>query len=153
MRAPFFALALVACDPPPPVQPIPAASQSAVRATTGPTQNVDVRVEFEKTSDQYSSYISAFLTIPAMGVHAQLFAVPFPYGCARGETDASDELVVRCQSADGYAQASVRIENGHVIATARDYGRINADKTVKDLALPPNSTATVFTPPNFPEEH
>ncbi|HEX4514297.1 MAG TPA: hypothetical protein VH054_12195, partial [Polyangiaceae bacterium] len=63
------------------------------------------------------------------------------------------ELVVRCLGDDGMGAASVRLDGDHVVATARDYGRIAADKTVKDLALPPRSTATIFTPPKFPEAH
>jgi hypothetical protein len=158
MKRHIFALAFtfagIACDPPAPTQtPLPAASQTAQPQTQMPTRNIDVRIEFEPTSDTYGSYISAFLVIPSMGVHVQLFAVPFPYRCERGETDASDELVVRCLGDDGYGSASVRLDGGHVIATARDYGRITADKTVKDLALPPRSTATIFTPPKFPEAH
>jgi len=154
MKRLAIALALAACDPPTPTQtPLPAASQTQ-QQQRAPSQNIDVRVEFEPTSDAYASYISAFLVIPAMGVHFQLFAVPFPYQCVRGETDATDSLVVECRGDDGYGSASVRIDAaGHVVATARDYGRINADKTVKDLALPPNTTATIFTPPKFPEAH
>jgi hypothetical protein len=155
MKRLVLVIALVACDPPVPTQtpPPPGASQTAQTQTQTPTQNIDVRVEFEPTSDAYGSYISAFLVIPAMGVHAQLFAVPFPYRCEHGETDASDELVVRCLGDDGMGAASVRLDGDHVVATARDYGRIAADKTVKDVALPPRSTATIFTPPKFPEAH
>ena len=135
MKRLVFAVALVACDPP------------------APTQNIDVRVEFEPTSDAYASYISAFLVIPAMGVHAQLFAVPFPYRCMPGTSDASDVLVVQCNGDDGSASASVSVDHGHVIAVAHDYGRITAEKAVQDLALPPSTTATVFTPLKFPEAH
>jgi len=150
MRVAIVALALVACDPPVPTQaPLPASSQTQTQAP----QNIDVRVELDKTSDTYGSYISAFLVVPAMGVHLQLFSVPFPYQCMRGAADASDELAVECRGDDGFASASVRIDNGHVIATANDYGRIRADKTVKDLALPAGSTATLFAPPKFPEAH
>ena len=151
-----FAIAIACCDPPAPTQtPPPAASQTAQASTQTPTptRNVDVRVDFEQTSDPYSSYIAAFLTIPAMNVHLQLFTVPFPYGCMRGESDASDSLVVQCMGDDGMGSASVRIESGHVIAVARDYGRITSDKVVKDLALPPNTTATIFAPAKFPEAH
>jgi hypothetical protein len=152
MKRLVIAMTLVACDPPAPIQtPPPAASQTAQTQT--PAQNIDVRLEFEKTSDAYASYISAFLVIPAMEVHVQLFAVPFPYHCERGESDAGDELVVRCLGDDGFGSASVKLQDGHVIATARDYGRINADKTVKDLALPPRTTATIFAPPKYPAEH
>jgi len=151
MKRLVLAIALAACDPAAPTQtPPPAGSQTQ---TQTPAQNVDVRVEFEKASDTYSSYIAAFLVIPAMDVHAQLFSVPFPYQCSRGETDAGDELVVECRGDDGYASASVRLDHGHVIAVAHDYGRISADKTVKDLALPAGSTATIFTPGKFPEAH
>ena len=155
MRLVVFAIAIIACDPPPTQTPPPAASQAAQASTQTPTptQNIDVRVDFEHTSDQYSSYIAAFLTIPAMNVHLQLFAVPFPYGCTRGENDASDSLVVQCMGDDGMGSAAVRIENGHVIAVARDYGRISSDKVVKDLALPPSTTATIFAPAKFPDAH
>ena len=146
--------ALAACDPPAPTQtPVAAASHTASASPAAPTQNVDVRVEFEKTSDAYDSYISGFLDIPAMGVHLRLFTVPFPYECMRGETDASDALDVECRGDDGFGSAMVRVEGGHVIATANDYGRIRADKTVKDLALPPGSTATLFAPAKFPGAH
>lgn len=148
----FAVAAFVACDPPAPTQtPPPVASQT--HQTETPTQNIDVRIEFETTSDTYSSYISAFLVIPAMGVRIQLFTVPFPYQCMRGETDATDALVVECRGDDGYGSASVRLDHGHVIAVAHDYGRITAEKMVKDLALPPNTTATIFTPPKFPDAH
>lgn len=156
MKRALVVLALVACDPPAPTQtPPPAASKASSTATQtpSPTQNIDVRVEFERTSDQYDSYIVAFLTIPAMGVHVKLFTVPFPYGCSRDETDATDALAIRCLGDDSGGFATVRIENGHVIATSRDYGHIAADKTVKDLALPPNTTATIFTPGKFPDSH
>lgn len=153
MKRLALTLAIVACDPAAPTQtPPPAGSETQVPAQT-PARNVDVRVEFEKTSDAYSSYIAAFLVIPAMEVHVQLFSVPFPYQCMRGETDASDELVVECRGDDGYASAAVRLDHGHVIAVAHDYGRITAEKAVKDLALPPNATATIFAPPKFPEAH
>jgi hypothetical protein len=151
MRRALLAVALVCCDPPAPAQPPLAPSQNPT-PTRAPAQNIDVRLEFEKTSDAYSSYISAFLVIPAMEVHVQLFAVPFPYRCERAEPDAGDALVVRCLGDDGYGSASVRLDGGHVIATSRDYGRID-DKTVKDLTLPPNATATIFTPGKFPEAH
>lgn len=148
-----FVLALASCDPPAMTQtPPPVASQTPTQTQT-PAQNIDVRVDFEKTSDQYSSYIAAFLTIPAMNVHVQLFAVPFPYGCMRRETDASDALAFQCLGDDSGGFASVRIDGGHVIATARDYGHIGPEKIMKDLALPPNTTATIFSPPNFPSEH
>ena len=156
MRRFVFVLAITACDPPAPTQtPPPAASQSATAQTQtpAPTQNIDVRVDFEHTSDQYSSYIAAFLTIPAMNVRLQLFAVPFPYVCMRRETDASDALAFQCLGDDSGGFASVRIESGHVIATARDYGHIGPEKVVKDLALPPNTTATIFSPTKFPSEH
>jgi hypothetical protein len=113
-----------------------------------------VRVEFEHESDQYSSYIVAVLTIPAMGVHLPLFKVPFPYGCMRRDTDAgTDALAFMCLGDDSGGFASVRIDGGHVIATARDYGHIGAEKVLKDLALPPNVTATIFAPSKFPQEH
>jgi len=150
MRVAIVALALVACDPPVPTQtPLPASSQTQTQAP----QNIDVRVELDKTSDTYGSYISAFLVIPAMGVHLQLFSVPFPYQCMRGATDASDELAVECRGDDGFASASLRLDHGHVIVTANDYGRIHADRMIKDLALPAGSTVTIFAPPKFPEAH
>ena len=153
MRA-LVALALLACDPPATTQtPPPAPSQAHSQQPPGPTQNIDVRVEFEQTSDQYSSYIVAFLSIPAMAVRAQLFTVPFPYACMRRETDAGGALAFQCLGDDSGGLASVRIDGGHVIATARDYGRIGDEKIVTDLALPPSTTATIFTPAKFPEAH
>ena len=152
-RALAIPLFLLACDPPPAPTRTPTPTQKPAQTQT-PAQNIDVRVELESTSDAYSSYISAFLTIPAMNVHVQLFSVPFPYHCERGlEADASDALVVRCLGDDGLASLSVRLENGHVIAIAHDYARITADKTVKDLVLPPNTTATIYAPPKLPEAH
>jgi hypothetical protein len=149
-RALAVPLILFACDPPatPAQTPTPTPTQ-----TQAPTQNIDVRVELESTSDAYSSYISAFLTIPAMNVHVQLFAVPFPYQCSRGETDAGDGLAVECRGDDGKGSASVRLDHGHVVAIAHDYARITADKTVKDFTLPPNTTATIYAPAKFPEAH
>ena len=144
---------LAACDPPVPTHtPAPPVTQTQP-PTNAPTRNIDVRVEFEQGSDAYSPYIAAFLTIPAMNVRTQLFSVPFPYRCMRGATDAGDELAVQCRGEDGDASASVRLENGHVVAVAHDYAHIQADATVQDLALPPRTTATIYAPPKFPEAH
>ncbi len=83
----LLVLLLLACDPPPVTPTTPVASSQASAQAQTPTENIDVRVEFERTSDTYASYISAFLVIPAMAVHVQLFTVPFPYRCMRGESD------------------------------------------------------------------
>jgi hypothetical protein len=139
------------CTPEPTKTPTEAPAQTqAAKART----NVDARIDFEEGPDpDYgvdATSVRGVLVIPALSMRRKLFAVPFPYRCRRGESDAGDDLVVECQGDDGIAYARLRAEPGHVIVTARDYGRLDSQKIVDDIALPSGTTVTVFAPLKFP---
>jgi hypothetical protein len=142
---------LLACDPAPKQTPTLAPTQ-----TSAPThaQSIDVSIAFEEGHDAdfgpEGNSVRAFLVAPAIGLHKKLFAVSFPYRCGRGTTDAGDDLVVQCTGDDGNAYASIRLENGRIVIVARDYGRLELNKTREELALPPGVTATVFAPAKYP---
>ena len=151
-----FALLFVACAPEPaPTQtPAPARTQTQAAAPAART-NVDARIEFEEGrdpdfGDEGETSVRGVLVIPALSIRRKLFAVPFPYTCRRGESDAGDDLVIECLGDDGLAYARLRAEPGHVVVISRDYGRLDTAKIQDDIALPSGTTVTVFAPLKYP---
>jgi len=155
VRVLSFIVLLVACTPEPaPTQPLASTSSTApTRSAPAPT-NIDARVEFETGPDpdygEGSSSVRAILVVPALSVRKKLFAVPFPYTCRRGDSDAESGLVVECVGDDnGVARVSMHVEPGHIIVVSSDYARI--EKSTDDIPLPAGATATVFAPLKYPK--
>ena len=152
LRALALPLFVLACDPTPARTPTVAPTQTPTQM--GTPQTIDVSVAFEEGHDEdfgpQGNSVRAFLVAPAIGLHKKLFSVAFPYRCGRGTTDAGDDLVVQCTGDDGNAYASIRLENGRIVIVARDYGKLELNKTREEIALPAGVTATVFAPAKYP---
>jgi hypothetical protein len=149
---------LVACTPAATAEPAGASrtttAATASAAAPGPAA-VDARVEFEEGPDpaygEGASSVRAFLVVRALGIRRRLFAVPFPYRCGRGESDASADLVVQCTGDDGTAYAVVRVEAGALVVVARDYGQLDLQRAREEIPLPRGGVATVFAPASYPD--
>jgi hypothetical protein len=152
-RALAFPFVLLACETAPAQTPTQTPAQTPTQARTL-VQSIDVSVAFDEGHDEdfgpEGNSVRAYLVAPAIGLRKKLFAVSFPYRCGRGTTDAGDDLVVQCTGDDGNAYASIRLENGRIVIVARDYGKLDLNKTREEIALPAGVTATVFAPAKYP---
>ena len=154
MKRALLALLLLACDPAaPPASPTPAPSPTPTPAATPTPQNVDVRVDFDEGPDpdygQNTSSVRAWLVVPSLGVRKKVFTVPAPYTCGRG-AGVGPNLVVECKGSDDSASVNVHVEGPTVVVVARDYGRIDQQRTRDEIPLPRGATATLFAPARFP---
>ena len=152
MRAAAFLLMLAACAPEPAPPTPPATPAAPVTARAASPRAVDARIDFEEGDDpdfgENTKSVRAFLVVQALGIRKKLFAVPYPYTCGRGEAGA--DLMIQCKSEDGSADATVRIEPATIVVIARDYGRLELQRTHDEIPLPPGATATVFAPARYP---
>ncbi len=138
---------VVACEPPPTVQvtaPVaPASAQTPIA--------IDARLELEEGPDpsfgEGATSVRAVLVVAALQTHKQLFAVPFPYRCARRP---GSDLAIECSGDDGSAFATLRADERHIVATARDYGRLDRNIETIELPLPVGVVVNIYAPAKLP---
>ena len=149
-----LALLFLACtDPAALPPPNPAPTPTPTPAATPTPQNVDVRVDFDEGPDpdygQNTTSVRAWLVVPALGVRKKVFTVPAPYTCGRG-AGVGPDLVVECKGSDDSASVNVHVEGPTLVVVARDYGRIDQQRTRDEIPLPRGASATLFAPARFP---
>ena len=130
--------------------PTPGASASAPASPAAPAV-IDARIELEEGPDpsfgEGASSVRAILVVAALQTRKQLFAVPSPYACKRRP---GAELAIECRGDDGTAFATLRADDRRIVATARDYGRLDRNIETTEILVPANAVVNVYAPAKLP---
>jgi hypothetical protein len=149
-------LAMFACDPLEQTTAVttPAATVAPSASVAPSPAVIDARIELEEGPDasfgESVTTVRAILAVPALGTRRQVFAVPYPYRCTRKD---DRDLVIECVGGEGTAWVKLHADEHHVVATARDYGRLDRDAITIDLAVPRGAAANVYAPARLPSSY